>query len=303
MNLKHLEAFVRIANNKSFSGTAKELYLTQPTVSSYISKLESELGVKLLSRTTKEVELTEEGKELYLYAREIVELAGKIEEIFLPKAQQERAEIVLSVSSIPGTYLLPGILANFIRRNPHITFRINETDSGGVIRDIAAHKADLGFAGTAIGSGNVSFLPFYEDELVIVAPDTEHYRTAGGGSAGVEWIRREPWILREDGSGTLKETARLLKERGIRMEEMNVVARFGNTGSILMAVREGLGIAVVSALAAEGAVSRGEILSFPLGEGGVFRRINMVVNKAVRQTESCRKLIKYVKELYEKDPR
>ena len=299
MNLRHLEAFVRIAKNKSFSQTAKELYLTQPTVSAYISRLESELGARLFSRTTKEVELTEEGRRLLPYAEEIAELSRRIEHEFQPEVKEEKNRIVLSVSSIPGAYLLPGILANFIRKNPGTEFRINETDSSGVVSDIAGQKADLGFAGTVIGSRNVSFIPFYEDELVIITPDSERYHRIPEHGGGLDWIRSEPWILREDGSGTLKETVRLLEERGIRIDDLRVVARLSNTGSILMSVREGLGIAVVSALAAEDAVKRGEILSFPLGEGGVFRRINMVVNTAVRQSDSCRKLMKYVKELYQ----
>ena len=86
LNLKQLEAFVMIADNKSFSLTAEKLYLTQPTVSAYISKLESELGEKLFYRTTKEVALTEAGKKIYIYAKDIIELAEKIlqgtEEIF-----------------------------------------------------------------------------------------------------------------------------------------------------------------------------------------------------------------------------
>lgn len=299
MNLKHLEAFVRIAKNNSFSQTAKELYLTQPTVSAYISQLESELGTRLFSRTTKEVELTDDGKRLLRYAEELVELTSRIEHEFQPKVGEEKSRIVLSVSSIPGAYLLPGILANFIRKNPGTEFRINETDSAGVVSDIAGRRADLGFAGTVIGSRSVSFIPFYEDELVVITPDTKRYRDIPKNGSAPDWIRSEPWILREDGSGTLRETARLLEDRGIQMDDLKVVARLSHTGSILMSVREGLGIAVVSALAAEDAVKRGEILSFRLGEGGVFRKISMVVNTAVRQTESCRKLVKYVKELYQ----
>ena len=59
MNLKQIEAFVRIANNRSFSQTAKEMYQTQPTVSTSINNLESELGVRLFNRSAKLVELTQ----------------------------------------------------------------------------------------------------------------------------------------------------------------------------------------------------------------------------------------------------
>ena len=82
MTLKQLEAFVRIANNKSFTLAAKELFITQPTVSAYINNLEEELGVRLFDRTTKEVRLSEEGDSIYLYAKEMLELADKIQSSF-----------------------------------------------------------------------------------------------------------------------------------------------------------------------------------------------------------------------------
>ena len=74
MNLKQLEAFVRVAETKSFSAAAKKLYLTQPTVSAHIASLEKELNTCLLVRNTKGVSLSESGKELYAYAEQILEL-------------------------------------------------------------------------------------------------------------------------------------------------------------------------------------------------------------------------------------
>ena len=120
MNLKQLEAFVMIADNKSFSLTAEKLYLTQPTVSAYISKLESELGEKLFYRTTKEVALTEAGKKIYIYAKDIIELAEKIENAFKESPEEGPRRMVISASSIPGTYLLPGILAEFSSAFPNV---------------------------------------------------------------------------------------------------------------------------------------------------------------------------------------
>ena len=74
MNLKQLEAFVKVTESGSFSKAAKLLFLTQPTVSAHISSLEKELDSRLFVRNTKEVKLSEEGKQLYQYARQMVEL-------------------------------------------------------------------------------------------------------------------------------------------------------------------------------------------------------------------------------------
>ena len=82
MNLKQLEAFVQVAEGGSFSKAAKKLYLTQPTISAHVAALEKELNVRLFVRNTKEVSLSEDGKDLYKYARQMVDLEKKIDERF-----------------------------------------------------------------------------------------------------------------------------------------------------------------------------------------------------------------------------
>lgn len=82
MNLKQLEAFVQVAEGGSFSKAAKELFLTQPTISAHISSLEKELNSRLFVRNTKEVGLSEDGKDLYKYARQMIDLEKQIEERF-----------------------------------------------------------------------------------------------------------------------------------------------------------------------------------------------------------------------------
>ena len=87
MNLKQLEAFMRVADTGSFSRAARELYLTQPTVSAHISALEKELGVRLFVRTTKEVRMSGDGEVLYEYARVMLETEKRIREVFEKKTQ------------------------------------------------------------------------------------------------------------------------------------------------------------------------------------------------------------------------
>ncbi len=297
MNLNQLEAFVKIANNNSFSQTAKELYLTQPTVSAYISNLEKELGVKLFSRSTKEVVLTEAGQKIYIYARGMLELADKIQNTTAP-AERDGGQLIISASSIPGRYLLPDILAHFCRRYPNAEFRVHETDSIGVVEDIREGRSDIGFAGTAVRGKNVSFFPFYEDELVVAVPNTEKYRELSNKTDDMSWLRDENWIMREKGSGTLKETLKLLKKIGISHDHLHVVASFSNTGAILMSVRNRTGIAVVSRLAAETYIENKELLAIPLHAEGAYRKINIVYSTDYLQSSLCKKMIQLVKELY-----
>ena len=118
MNLKQLEAFVQVAEGGSFSKAAKELFLTQPTISAHVSSLEKELNVRLFIRNTKEVSLSEDGRDLYKYARQMVELEQKIEERFGSREEEERQCITIAASTIPAQYLLPKILLKFRERYP-----------------------------------------------------------------------------------------------------------------------------------------------------------------------------------------
>lgn len=299
MNIKQLEAFVRIVKNKSFSQTAKELYLTQPTVSSYISSLEADLGVQLFTRTTKEVHTTSEGEQIYLYAKDIVNLSNKIRNAFKEESKDDVNEIVISSSSIPGQYLLPGMLANFSKRHPNTEFRVHETDSNGAVTDVAEHRADIGFCGTIIPKTACTFLPFYEDELILVTPNTPYYRKMQENN-DLSFLAKADFVMREQGSGTKQEAMKILQKNGLKLEEMKVVARFGNTGAVLLSVKEGVGVAVVSKLAARSEIKNNEILSFPLQEGGYFRKIYMVSNSNYPLSKRAKSFVQMIQNLVEK---
>jgi hypothetical protein len=299
MNIKQLEAFVRIVKNKSFSQTAKELYLTQPTVSSYISSLEADLGVQLFTRTTKEVHTTSEGEQIYLYAKDIVNLSNKIRNAFKEESKDDVNEIVISSSSIPGQYLLPGMLANFSKRHPNTEFRVHETDSNGAVTDVAEHRADIGFCGTIIPKTACTFLPFYEDELILITPNTPYYRKMQENN-DLTFLAKADFVMREQGSGTKQEAMKILQKNGLKLEEMKVVARFGNTGAVLLSVKEGVGVAVVSKLAARSEIKNNEILSFPLQEGGYFRKIYMVSNSNYPLSKRAKSFVQMIQNLVEK---
>ena len=128
MNLKQLEAFVKVTESGSFSKAAKLLFLTQPTVSAHISSLEKELDSRLFVRNTKEVKLSEEGKQLYQYARQMVELEKEIEQVFSKDAHCEEKCITIATSTIPAQYILPKILMKFrLLLLPHLVMKIAKT--------------------------------------------------------------------------------------------------------------------------------------------------------------------------------
>ena len=301
MKLKQLEVFVAVADQKSFSKAAKILYLTQPTISAYISSLENELNAKLFVRNTKEIHVTEEGICLYQYAREMLALQNKIMEVFKTDSQKAETRLVVAASTVPSRYLLPDILAVYKEKYPHGQLEIRESDSARVIEDVARHVVDIGFTGTALENRVCRYIPFYEDELVIIMPNTERYRRILEEESNLNWICREPFLMREEGSGTRKEAEKQLKAAGVDIGQIHVAASVESTETIKRSVKNGIGITMISSLAVKDEIASGTVLTFPMGKNKSTRKLYLVYNNRCTLSEQAENLMKVVKELYSAD--
>lgn len=299
MNLKQLEAFVQVAEGGSFSKAAKELYLTQPTVSAHIASLEKELNIRLFIRNTKEVALSEEGQELYRYARQIIDLECQIEEHFNQKGSTGKHNITIAASTIPAQYLLPEVLIRFQEKYPKEQFKVIETDSSKVIEQIVDGVADVGFTGTVLEKKYCKYIPFYKDKLKIIMPNTKKYQEIVQKSGDdISWIQEEPMILREEGSGTRKEAEKQLRKAGVLMSELRVIASIDNQETIKRSVRQGMGVSILSGLATEDEVREGHMLAADIPKADEGRDINLIYNKNSQLTRNAERFIKVVKEIY-----
>lgn len=297
MNLKQLEAFVQVSESGSFSKAAKELFLTQPTISAHISSLEKELNVRLFIRNTKEVSLSDDGKDLYRYAKQITDLEKAIEERFYMDSDDGKHVITIAASTIPAQYLLPKVLMCYRERYPKEQIKIMETDSSEVVTQVVDHMVDVGFTGTVLEKKHCKYIPFYKDELAVITPDTPEYRILKEQNRDdIDWIKRKPLILREEGSGTRKEAEKQLKNAGISMETLDIVASIANQETIKKSVKQGMGVTVLSRLAAE---DEDGLLIFPIPGADEGRDINLVYNKNYQTTRSADRFIRIVKEVYD----
>ena len=298
MKLKQLEVFVAVADHKSFSRAAEALYLTQPTVSVYISSLEKELNAKLFVRNTKEIDVTEQGMKLYQYAREMLTLQNRITELFASDSGKAKPRLVVAASTVPSRYLLPDILAGYKEKYPSGQLELRESDSARVIEDVANHVVDVGFTGTLIENKSCRYLPFYEDELVVIMPNTDRYRAILEQEKGLEWICREPLLMREEGSGTRKEAEKQLKLSGIDVGGLSIAASVESTETIKRSVKNGIGITIISSLAVREEIAAGSVLAFSMGKNRSTRKLYLVYNNSYALSRQAENLVKVVRELY-----
>lgn len=299
MNLKQLEAFVKVAETKSFSEAAKQLFLTQPTISAHVSALEKELNTCFLIRNTRGVELSESGKELYAYAVQMLEIEKTIKGRFGKEIKPEGNVLRIGASTVPAQYILPNVMSTFHAEYPGEKLKLFETDSIGVIDMILSHHIDIGFTGTVIEKGNCKYLPFYEDELVVLTPSNEKFvEKLCDGQILADWIMDEPVILREEGSGTKKEAEKMLAEQGIDMKKLKLAALMENQETIKRSVSKGMGVTILSKLAAEEELKNGTLLAFPLGSQGGKRMINLVYDAEYPLLPAAERFIKMIKRMY-----
>ena len=300
MNLKQLEAFVQVAEGGSFSKAAKELFLTQPTISAHISTLEKEFNVRLFVRNTKEVSLSDAGKDLYKYAKQITELEKKIEERFGSEEEAGKHCITIAASTIPAQYLLPKILMRFNEKYPEEQIKILEMDSARVVMQIVDHMVDVGFTGTVLEKKHCKYIPFYKDELAIITPNTEKYhRRKIEYSQDISWMLNEHVIMREEGSGTRKEAEKQLRQAGINQAQLDIIASIENQETIKKSVQQGMGVSILSRLATEDEAAEGHVISIPIPKADKGRNINLVYNKNYQLSRSAERFIKIVKEVYQ----
>lgn len=300
MNLRQLEAFVQISDTGSFSKAAKDLFLTQPTISAHISSLEKELNTRLFVRNTKEVRLSDSGKILYDYAKQMTVLQKKIEDTFAVREEKAQQCLTIAASTIPAQYLLPGILARFNEKYPNQQFEILESDSAKVVEQVVNNEVDIGFTGTVIDKRLCKYIPFYQDELVVIAPNTEKYLALKEKNTNATWVAEEALIMREAGSGTRKEAEKQLRRIGVNPTRLNVIASMESTEAIKRAVSSGMGISVMSKLAVEEEILKGSLLAVPLSADDMRRDINVIYNRNLQLSRPSERFIKVVKEMYKK---
>ncbi len=254
--LPHLETFARAAEAGSFTAAARMLGLTQAAVSQRIAALERELGVALFRRHGGRVELTDAGRRLHDYAREIFALFERARAQITGQAVPVTGELLLAASSLPGEYLLPCVLARYQQRHPLVRVRVRVSDSQQVFADVEHGLAHVGLAGEAPASPHLEHRQFARDEMLLVVP--ARHPLAGRETISLDELRGLPLIVREPGSGSRHCSEQALGHAGLSLAGLTSLELGSNEG-IKEAVVRGAGVAFLPALAVHDHVATGKV--------------------------------------------
>jgi DNA-binding transcriptional LysR family regulator len=277
MNLNHLAIFHAVAQAGSMTLGAERLDISQPAVSKQVQDLERALGVPLFDRIGRRVHLTQAGAIMADYALRLFTLAHEAEQAMVDVRALELGRLAIGASTTIGTYLLPGVLAEFWRRHPRIKLLVHVENTEQVHRRLAGHELDVGLTEGLIEEEELDAEVFHRDELVLIA--APGHRLARQPRVPLSALREERFILRELGSGT-----RAVEERALARLKLPVrmVMALGSTEAIKRVVAEGVGLAIVSRLAVSAECAAGTLVVLPVHGLRIARPLHLVRRKGRR---------------------
>jgi DNA-binding transcriptional LysR family regulator len=302
MNLRLLEIFCRVYKERSFSRAATELGLTQPTVSVHIKDLEDSLGTPVFNRLGREIEPTEAGRYLYEHARSLVTLKRNLTDKMTAFLNRVEGLLVVGASSVPGEFLLPGIMTAFHAEHPGVRVRLRISDTAETIEDLRHGDIEVGVVGAAQQDEDLLFESFASDELVLITPGGAAWR--GRSEISLRELQELPLVLREPGSDTRNTLERALARARMQMDQLKVAAELGSTGAIKEAVKHGQCVSFVSRLTVGAELESGSLRIARIPElGSIERTYHVVFSRRRVLSPISRAFLDYVRQKAAARPR
>ncbi|MEG2788842.1 MAG: LysR family transcriptional regulator [Romboutsia sp.] len=217
MNLDHLRSFYMTAKYSSISKASKELHLTQPGLSMQIQSLESEIGVSLLKRSYKGVELTEEGSLVFDYAKQMISLADNLQSSIKNLKEKNQPLLIGSCRSI-GEYALPCSIYTFKEIHNKIDISLDLDNSAEILNKLEQSSINIGIVQEFTPSYDIIAIPILTDKLVLVGGYNQPIN-----NIDINDLHKLQFILRESGSATRNILENNLKSKNINANNLDII--------------------------------------------------------------------------------
>lgn len=293
LNFNQLRLFLAVAEHGGVTRAAEAIFVSQPAISKAVHELEREIGVPLLAHVGRRVELTEAGEILADYARRIFALAAEGRQAMDELRGLERGRLAVGASTTIGIYLLPRLMGRYHARHPAIATALDIGNTEQVLAQLRAGALDLALVEGPVTGADLAAEPYLRDELVLITAPAHPF--AALPEVPLDALAREPFLLREPGSGTREVVARALAERGV---EPPVAMELGHTEAIKQAVAAGLGVSILSRLTVEREVAQGLLATVPIAGLTIGRHFLLVRRRGARPSAAAHAWLDVLREEY-----
>ena len=242
--LRQLRVFQSVAQTRNFSRAGETIGLTQPAISRAIAELERELGLRLLDRTTREVELTEAGRSLAARLdRALDELDATLSDV-AALADADGGKVRVASSPTLSAYLMPGCIAACAREASRVRFVLLDRIQQDVLASVRGGEVDFGVVVEPPDVADLHCELILHDPFVLVTPS--RHRLARAASVRWKALDGEPLVLLETSSGSRRYVDDALARHGAACK---VEQELAHPTTVFQMVEAGIGLTVMSRLA------------------------------------------------------
>jgi LysR family carnitine catabolism transcriptional activator len=270
IGLRSLQAFRRVAELRSFSLAAERMRVSQPALSATIRKLEGILGVKVFDRTTRQVLLTPDGRELLRLATRMIDEYESVFGDFQDYLAQRRGRVVIAALPSVAAVLLPPVLRRFRAGHEAVDIRIRDTLHDAVVDEVLSGAADFGLTVAPSGRAELAFERLFADSFVLVCP--RDHKLAAQASASWREIARHPLIAPSPTSSVRQAIAAACAKAGIDLHVAYEAEHLSTMGGLLAV---GLGVTALPSLSLP-LLGANDFAVVPIGKPPVERTIGIV---------------------------
>lgn len=288
MNLEHLQAFYETVKYNSISKAAESLHLTQPGLSMQLKNLEKEFGARLLTRSNKGVELTEEGKVVFNYADTILSIKENIERD-LKNLQKDTPKLMITSCKSVGEYALPCSIYTFKKLHKEVDIDMKVVNSTEVIQKLHDHTINIGIIQDKPLADDIAIKKIISDELILVGKSDNGKKTIS-----IDELKKLPLILREKTSNArhLIETA--LKEKGVSIKDLNVIYDLNSPEAIKSSISAGNGFSFLPRLILQKELKQGLLHSIDVEGIKINFDYNIAFRKKYTLTQYEQKFVDFI---------
>jgi LysR family hydrogen peroxide-inducible transcriptional activator len=241
MTITQLKYCIAVAEHRNFTTAAQHVYVTQPTLSMQIQKLEQELDLKIFDRAQKPIGLTAVGEKIIEQARLIVAESDRIQDVI----QQEKGVIggsfKLGIIPTVMSTLLPLFLQTVLKAYPKLVLKIEEMPTQQIIENLEKGTLDAGIAATPLDYEHIFEKPLYYEPFMVYAPT--HSKLSKEKSIIAEMLKHEQVLLLQDGHCFRNSALNICK---IKHEvPLPFEIKSGSFETLVQLAEEGLGITLL----------------------------------------------------------
>jgi LysR family transcriptional regulator, hydrogen peroxide-inducible genes activator len=292
IKLKDLRYLVAVADERHFGRAAGKCFVSQPTLSAQLKKLEQYLGVQLIERAPQHIRLTEAGEQVVARSRRILEDSDAV--VTLARAHRDPLAGVLRIALLPtiGPYLLPRVSQLVRKALPRLELRLYEYQTAQMLEKLQLGEVDLGVLALPVDTEGLESRELYAEPFIVAVPD--RHRLAKRDTVRVEDLQGEPLLLLEDG-------------HCLRHQALEVCSRIGpnekqdfratSLETLRQMVATGAGITLLPELATRGAYGHAKGVAIrPFARPAPVRHVGAVWRKSSARLQAIQAVCKVISE-------